>query len=64
MWLTGYAVDLGNFRPKSAGTPGCARKSNSEHQAHIDLKRTCVGRGFDFSIVREILKEMGETPKD
>jgi NitT/TauT family transport system substrate-binding protein len=60
-----YAATAGNFTRNLLAPRDALEKVIDSTKLNIDLKRdVALGEVFDFSLVREILKEMGETFKD
>jgi len=61
----GYLSSVSNFSRNLLAPREALEKVIESTKVNIDLKReVALGDVFDLSIVREILKEMGETPKD
>ena len=61
----GYLSSSGNFSRNLLAPRNALEKVIESTKLNIDLKReVSLNDVFDLSIVREILKEMGETPKD
>jgi NitT/TauT family transport system substrate-binding protein len=59
----GYASSASNFSRNLLAPPVALEKVIDSTKLNIDLKRdVSLNEVFDFSLVREILKEMGETP--
>jgi len=59
----GYASSASNFSRNLLAPPAALEKVIDSTKLNIDLKRdVSLSEVFDFSVVREILKEMGETP--
>ena len=60
-----YAATASNFTRNLLAPRDALEKVIDSTKLNIDLKRdVALGEVFDFSLVREILKEMGETFKD
>ncbi|MBM4261431.1 MAG: ABC transporter substrate-binding protein [Deltaproteobacteria bacterium] len=60
-----YASTVGNFARNLLAPRDALEKVIESTKLNIDLKRDVpLNDVFDLSLVREILKEMGETPKD
>ena len=58
-----YAATASNFSRNLLAPRDALEKVIDSTKLNIDLKRdVALGEVFDFSLVREILKEMGETP--
>ena len=58
-----YAATASNFTRNLLAPREALEKVIDSTKLNIDLKRdVALGEVFDFSLVREILKEMGETP--
>jgi NitT/TauT family transport system substrate-binding protein len=58
-----YAATASNFTRNLLAPRDALEKVIESTKLNIDLKRdVALGEVFDFSLVREILKEMGETP--
>lgn len=58
-----YAATASNFTRNLLAPRDALEKVIDSTKLNIDLKRdVALGEVFDFSLVREILKEMGETP--
>jgi len=61
----GYASTVSNFSRNLLAPRDALEKVIESTKLNIDLKRdVSLSEVFDFSLVREILKEMGETIKD
>ena len=61
----GYASSAGNFSRNLLAPRDALEKVIHSTKLNIDLKReVSPDEVFDFSLVREILREIGETPKD
>ena len=59
----GYASSASNFSRNLLAPPAALEKVIDSTKLNIDLKRdVSLNEVFDFTLVREILKEMGETP--
>ena len=61
----GYASSVSNYSRNLLAPRDALEKVIESTKLNINLKReVSLNDVFDFSLVREILKEMGETPKD
>jgi ABC-type nitrate/sulfonate/bicarbonate transport system substrate-binding protein len=61
----GYLSSSANFSRSLLAPRDALEKVIHSTKLNIDLKReVSLDEVFDLSIVREILREMGETPKD